>query len=461
MRTRVTATLSGRELLGHPVGLFVLFFTEMWERFSYYGMRALLVLYMTRHLLVDPQRAGRVFGYDGLEALLTWIFGAMSVQQISSQIYGLYTGLVYLTPIFGGMLADRVLGRYRTVYLGGLLMATGQFLLMSERLFLPGLLFLIVGNGCFKPNISTQVGELYREGDPRRDGAFTIFYMGINLGAMFSPLVCGTLGQKVGWHWGFGSAGVGMLCGLFVYWLGSGLVPKPARRPAESTGAPVAPATPMTRKEWLAVVALVFLCALNIPFWAAYEQQGNTMQLWADERIDWEFFGFTVPSTWYQSFGAGMILFLAPALDAFWKWRARRHGRTASSISKMGLGSVYLGAGYAIMIAAALLVPEGVRGSLLWLVGVTFVITIGELYLSPIGLSFVTKVAPRTIISTMMGVWFLSSFAGNYLTGYLGTFYETMPNERFFLILALLGLVTGAVFLLAKRPIEKAIGRQA
>lgn len=460
MRQYVTARLQGKTWFGHPVGLFALFFTEMWERLSYYGMRSLLVLYMTSHLLADPERAGRVFGYGALESLLTSIFGALSVQQMSSQIYGLYTGLVYLTPFFGGMLADRVLGRYRTVYLGGLLMATGQFLLASEPMFLLGLLFLILGNGCFKPNISTQVGDLYRPGDPRRDGAFTIFYMGVNLGAFFAPLVCGTLGQVVGWGWGFASAGVGMLCGLVIYWLGSGLVPKPERETAPTAGAGAAgPKEKLSGRDWIAVGALVFLCGLNVPFWAVYEQQGNTMQLWADERTDWVFFGLTIPSTWFQSFNAGMIFLFAPLLDWFWKWRARRSVSASSSVAKMALGSVFLGVSYVVMIVAARVVPEGERGSVLWLLGATFLVTIGELYLSPIGLSLVTKVAPRAIVSTMMGVWYLSSFLGNYLTGYLGTFYNTMPKEHFFLMLSLIGLGTGAVFALARRPMERVIGK--
>ena len=209
-----------REFLGHPIGLFVLFFTEMWERMSYYGMRALLVLYMTSYLFVDPAKSHATLGYEAVRGAIEGTFGPQNVQQLASQVYGLYTGLVYLTPFFGGILADRVLGQRRSVYLGGVLMMIGHFLMASERLFFVALFFLILGNGCFKPNISTQVGRLYAQGDHRRDGAFTIFYMGINLGAFLAPLVCGTLGQRVGWHYGFGCAGVGMALGLVVYRLG-------------------------------------------------------------------------------------------------------------------------------------------------------------------------------------------------------------------------------------------------
>ena len=228
-----------KAITGHPKGLYVLFFTEMWERCSYYGMRALLVLYMTQHLLADPARARSVLGYDAFESLLCLIFGQLNVQQISSQIYGLYTGFVYLTPLIGGFVADRWWGQHRSVYLGGILMAAGQFLLASERLFLVALVFLIFGNGFFKPNISTQVGNLYAPGDARRDSAFMVFYMGVNLGAFLSPLICGTLGQKAGWHYGFIAAGVGMVLGLVVYHFGRHLVPHetPSQRQAKVAAA--------------------------------------------------------------------------------------------------------------------------------------------------------------------------------------------------------------------------------
>src|SRR5438093_12186280 len=207
----------GADFLGHPRGLFLLFFTDMWERFSYYGMRSLLVLYMVNHLFIQPDVGQRVLGFTAIRGGLEAVFGHLGVQPLSSQIYGLYTGFVYFTPFFGGMLADRVLGQRRTVVVGGVLMAIGHFLMASERMFFPALMCLILGNGCFKPNISTQVGLLYPPGDPRRDRAFSIFYMGINLGAFFSPLVCGTLGQTIGWHWGFAAAGVGMVLGLLIY----------------------------------------------------------------------------------------------------------------------------------------------------------------------------------------------------------------------------------------------------
>jgi POT family proton-dependent oligopeptide transporter len=460
MRNWVARRLNGKQLFGHPVGLFALFLTEMWERFSYYGMRALLVLYMTKYLLADPHRAAMVWGYGGLERMLTHVFGPLTVQQIGSQIYGIYTAFVYFTPLFGGLLADRVLGQYRTVYIGGALMAIGHFLMASEHAFLLALTFLVLGNGCFKPNIATQVGSLYREGDPRRDGAFTIFYMGVNLGAFFSPLICGTLGQTVGWDWGFGAAGVGMVLGLFIYWLGSGLVPhEKTLRKAEQVAQEEAH-KPFTRQDWIAVGSLVAMIFLNISFWAVYEQQGNTLQLWADDSTNWSIFGwFTVPSTWFQSFNPAMIFIFAPLLTRFWLLQAKK-GREPSSISKLGIGCYLMGSAYLVMIAAARAVPEGSRGSVLWLTGATFLATMGELYLSPVGLSLVTKVAPRKVMSMFMGAWYMANFFGNYLTGYLGTFYNTMPKQRFFLLLASIAAASGVAFTLAKGPLDRAIGKK-
>ena len=350
-------------LLGHPKGLFVLFMTEMWERMSYYGMRSLLVLYMVNHLFVRPDAGAEVLGFNALKHALESAFGVMTPQALSSQVYGLYTGFVYFTPFLGGLLADKLLGRHRAVVVGGVLMAIGHFLMAVETLFFPALMFLILGNGCFKPNISTQVGGLYAPGDPRRDRAFSIFYVGINLGAFIAPLVCGTLGQVVGWHYGFASAGVGMLIGLGFYLLNRDKLPvEPV--PVSKPGAPamgvaafivgvplgiaallwlitLPPAVPITLAVlviasgvlWMArlpkderprVMALVAACLVISAFWAVYEQQGNTMQLWADARTDWQVFGWTMPSTWYQSFNPFIIFAFAPLLNMVWAWQSKR-----------------------------------------------------------------------------------------------------------------------------------------
>lgn len=467
--TTQTATLGSMprakvpgEILGHPKGLFVLFFTEMWERFSYYGMRALLVLYMTKYLIAGADSGMQIVGYGAVKTLIVWLAslfgqtGELSTQAISSQIYGLYTGFVYFTPFFGGILADKVFGQRKTVYIGAILMAIGHFMMAAESLFFPALLFLILGNGCFKPNISTQVGLLYKDGDPRRDSAFTIFYMGINLGAFFSPLVCGTLGQTVGWHYGFGAAGVGMIIGLLVYHFGKHLLP-PDRMMQRSAANAGKQEENLTSDEWKRIFALIFLCIVNIVFWAVYEQQGNTLQLWADANTNWNFFGWEVPSSWYQSFNPAFIFLMAPLLDRYWAMRTRK-GKTSTSTTKMGIGCMLLGVAFVIMIFASKAVGPDEKGSLMWLVSTTWLFTMGELYLSPIGLSLVSKVAPGRLVSMMMGMWFLSSFFGNYLSGAIGGFYETMSKDAFFTLLTVLGVSAGLIFFAANKPLKRAIG---
>jgi POT family proton-dependent oligopeptide transporter len=440
--------------LGHPKGLFLLFFTEMWERFSYYGMRSLLVLYMVNHLFIQPDVGQRVLGFTVLKGWLESVFGPLAVQPLSSQIYGLYTGFVYFTPFFGGLLADRVLGQRRTVILGAVLMAIGHFMMASERMFFPALLFLIAGNGCFKPNISTQVGLLYPEGDSRRDGAFTIFYMGINLGAFFSPLVCGTLGQTVGWHWGFGAAGVGMVTGLIIYLWGQRYLAPDVLTQRRAQAAQ--PKQKMTSNEWARVGVLMVMCFLVSVFWAVFEQQGNTMQLWADKNTNWSFAGLHIPSTWYQAFNPFMIFAFAPLLNIFWAKQAKSGGEPAS-LTKMGFGCLFLGLSYVVMIVASHGMAPDAQRSVLWLVGTTVILTLGELYLSPIGLSFVTKVAPARMVSMLMGVWFLANFAGNYLSGYIGSFYEKMPRETFFWLLLAMGVGAGLIMFVISRPLDRAV----
>ena len=488
---------------GHPAGLFILFFTEMWERFSYYGMRALLMLYMTTYLIKDPEKAASVLGFNQLRHLIEMGFGPLETRPLASQLYGLYTAFVYLSPFFGGILADKVWGRRKSVYLGGLIMAVGHFLMAFEHLFLLALFFIILGNGCFKPNISTQVGELYEQGDTRRDGAFTIFYMGINLGSMFAPLVCGTLGQVYGWHYGFTAAGFGMLLGLMIYHFGRKLLPIEKQQilklkglPNEYKGGLYALKTilsffgvavgffiililPVVMKAILVlaliigvsfavgklekedksrVIALIFICLATIVFWSIYEQQGNTLQLWADDKTDWNFFGIQIPSTWYQFFNPAMIFIFAPFLDIFWNARAKK-GKTSSSVRKMGLGSVFTGIAFIIMLLAAKVVGPGTeKGSILWLLITTWIFTMGELYISPIGLSLFTKVAPPKLASMMMGVWFISNFLGNYLSGYIGSFYDRMPKDNFFLLLCVMGVAVGGLYFLAEGKMKKLIG---
>jgi POT family proton-dependent oligopeptide transporter len=451
----------------HPPGLVLLFFTEMWERFSYYGMRGLLKLYMANYLFVTAREAlqgcrqktppcGLVPGDPDHVLLWPFLRGLLppNPQEQASLLYGAYTALTYATPFIGGIIADRWLGQRKSVVVGALLMAAGHFAMALEGSFFLALTLIIMGSGAFKPNIATQLGNLYAPGDPRRDGAFTIFYMGINLGAFLSNLVCGTLAALYGWHYGFSAAGVGMLLGLGVYLSAQKLL-APDHLTRMRTERRKEPAR-LSRGERRRVMALVALCALNIVFWAVYEQQGNTMQSWADERTYWPtVFGFDIPSTWYQSFNPLIIILVAPLLDIVWAHQQRR-GREPSSIVKMALGCTLLGLSFVVMIVGAQVVGSG-KGSMLWLLSCTFLLTVGELYLSPIGLSLVTKVAPARIVSMMLGMWFLSSFAGNFLSGAIGVLYTRWSAEAFFALLAGLGVVTGLAIWAFNRPLRGAI----
>lgn len=421
---------SEETLFGHPKGLFVLFLTEMWERFSYYGMRALLVYYMIKQL--------------------------MFTQGEASQIYGLYTGLVYLTPLFGGILADRVLGQRRTVILGAVLMAIGHFLMAFQSVFFPALLFLILGNGAFKPNISTQVGSLYPAGDPRRDRAFSIFYVGINLGAFFSPLVCGTLGEVYGWHYGFSAAGIGMVIGLLIYLSGQRWLAPDNLMERELAGEKALP--PITTEEKNRMWGLIAVCLISVAFWAAYEQQGNTLALWADTNTDRLIFGWEFPASWYQSLNPALVFLLTPVITTLWAWQSKKQ-REPSAVTKMAVGCFLLASGFLVMVPAAMsYASDGTPVSVLWLFFFTLLVTIGELYLSPVGLSLVTKVSPARIVSMMMGIWFLSSFIGNYAAGFLGHYWEKMPKDAFFLMIAAMAFCAGVAILLILKPLKRAMG---
>jgi POT family proton-dependent oligopeptide transporter len=434
------------ELFGHPRGLPFLFATETWERFSYYGMRALLVLYMVKHLL-DPARAEHVLGLAALHRMLESMFGPLPTQPFASQIYGFYTGLVYLTPIIGGLMADRVLGQRRTVLIGAALMAAGHFMMAFEPLFLIALTTLILGNGAFKPNISTQVGALYAPGDPRRDRAFSIFYVGINLGAFFAPLVCGTLGEEIGWHFGFAAAGVGMTIALAIYLAGTPNLPPDVLERRQQ-----APLTSADRKAMLALAMLVIPASL---FWATYEQQGNTIPLWADNQTDRTvnllFASFEIPVTWFQAFNPFMIFAFTPLILVVWR---RQGPREPTTLTKMAIGSLLNAAAWLVMAVAAY-VAGGGQASWLWLFAFFAVITVGELYLSPTSLSFVTKIAPARVLSLMMGLWLASNFLGNFLAGYLGTFWSSMSPPTFFIMLSAIAALAGGCIMLIAIPVAR------
>ncbi|MEA2757428.1 MAG: proton-dependent oligopeptide transporter, family [Methylobacteriaceae bacterium] len=421
----------------------------MWERFSYYGMRALLVLYMTKYLLLNG-RAENVAGLATLKRILEAVFGPLDSQPFSSQIYGLYTALVYLTPIFGGLIADRVLGRRRTIMMGAATMAVGHFMMAFESLFLLALLFLIIGNGAFKPNISVQVGDLYAPGDSRRDRAFSIFYVGVNLGAFLAPLVCGTLGEGVGWHYGFAAAGIGMTIGLITYVAASPHLP-PADTPRTGGVAALRP----EEARRLAALAVLFLPVTL--FWAIYEQQGNTIALWADDFTDrtLPFLHFEIPTTWFQAFNPLMIFAFTPPLLAFWARQSRR-GREPSTVTKMAIGCLGLALAYAILILAAWYAGAD-KASWLWLLFYFIVLTVGELYISPIGLSLVSQVAPARFLSVTMGAWLATSFVGNFGAGWLGSFWSDMGKADFFALMSAIAFVASATIFAFRKPLESVL----
>lgn len=399
-------------LFGHPRGLFLLFSTELWERFSYYAMRAILVLFLT-----DTTLNGGL-AWSTKDAL---------------DLYGIYTGLVYITPLIGGWIADNYLGQRKSILIGGALMAAGQFTLAIpaasmglpvEQMFYFGLALLIAGNGMFKPNISTMVGDLYKEGDQRRDGAFTIFYMGINLGALLAGIISGSVTNSFGWRAGFLVAGIGMVISLVMQmtmarsWLGNiGTVPAAARARELNQHQDKAPLTAQ-EKDRLKVILIMGLFV--IVFWAGFEQAGGLMNIYTQQYTDRMIGDFEVPAAWFQSLNPFFIITLAPVLAAFWVKLGKRE---PNSPIKFALALLFLALGFLCMVGAVL--EQGgdtsVKTSMLWLVGAFFFHTLGELCLSPIGLSLVTKLAPLRLASLMMGAWFGFNAIANYVAGLIGS----------------------------------------
>lgn len=445
---------TSRTLFGHPRGLTYLFSTELWERFSYYGMKALLPLYMVDYLF-RPERAEGVIGFQGLKAALEFTRGPLDVTSLALLVQGWYVTLVYITPIIGGLLADRYLGQRRTVVLGASLMAAGHFMMAFEPLFLFALAFLILGNGAFKPNISTQVGSLYAPGDPRRDRAFSIFYVGINLGAFLAPIICGTLGERVGWHYGFAAAGIGMALGLVIY-----LCAAPHLPPDELTRRAATGEKPrFGREEWQALTALLILSLPVTLFWATYEQQASTVALWTNDHTDRTlnllFWSGEFATTLFQSFNPFLIFAFTPFIVALWAWQAKR-GREPSTVTKMAYGCFYNAAANVVLFCGALYAGPD-KASWLWLVGYVVLLTIGELYLSPTALSLVTKIAPAHCLSMMMGVWLATFAAGGLVSGYLGSFWTSMAKTDFFLIIAVIAALAGVIVLALTRPLTRLI----
>jgi POT family proton-dependent oligopeptide transporter len=483
---------------GHPAGLRTLFFTELWERFSYYGMRALLVLYM-----VD---AGSGLGLD---------------DRTAAAIYGLYTAAVYLAALPGGWIADRLLGTQRAIWIGGVVIAAGHFTLAlpGRASFFAGLLLIICGTGLLKPNISAVVGQLYAQGDPRRDSGFTLFYMGINLGAFIGPLICSTLGEseRFGWHYGFAAAGVGMVLGLIyfgrtrgrlgeagtrasldpanaadrrrmqVLWrnvalgaaalvlaagaLLTGMVQVDAVAAAQRTGVLIALVASayflylfllagLTREEKRRTAVIVVLFFGAALFWSGFEQAGSSLNLFAERYTTRAFGDVEIPAGWFQSLNPLFVLILAPVYAALWVRLAAR-GLDPSTPAKFGIGFLLLAAGFAVMIGAAVLVQQGDRVLPSWLVTTYLLHTMGELALSPVGLSATTRLAPRRFAGQMMGVWFLGAALGNLIAGLIaGEFRDDAIGDfpAMYLQIVLTSAGAGLLLLACSRPLRRLVG---
>ena len=424
---------------GHPRGLSTLFFTEMWERFSYYGMRGFLILYMTKALGFTDPHAGAV--------------------------YGNYVGSVWLAAIFGGVIADRWLGHYRSVLLGGTIIALGHFTLALHALpfFYAGLSLIVLGTGLLKPNVSTLVGALYEQGDERRDAGFSVFYMGINLGALLGPLVAGKLAEGVDWHLGFACAGVGMTLGLAQYVLGrrrlAPAIERLAARPGPAAVSPgLAPGVShggFTAADWKRMTAVVVFFAFASLFWGAYEQAGSTLNLFADRYVHLELLGIKLYASWFVSIQAAFVILLSPAFA--WLW-VKLGPRQPSSPAKFALALLFVGLAFVLLMPAGAIAQGGVRISPLWLVAVYFIEELGELCLSPVGLSVVTKLAPKQVVGLMMGVFFLSNALGNKLAGWSAGFISTKPLPRLFGVTAAVTLGAAAVMFLLIKPVRRLMG---
>jgi POT family proton-dependent oligopeptide transporter len=449
-------------LFGHPKGLYLLFFTEMWERFSYYGMRGLLMLYMTK----------------------LWIQNGLNIpKDDASLIYGFFTGFVYLTPIIGGYIADKYIGQRKAITIGGITMFAGQMVLfaMNSHLGLGiGLILLILGNGMFKPNISTLVGQLYRPGDNRRDSAFSIFYMGINLGALLAPIVAGTLAEdwfavrengeimSYGFKYGFLAAAIGMALGQIIFNLYASkylfeIGTAPVKTQNDSTTLDNATSTnaPLTFEEKQRIAVIFILTFFVIFFWAGFEQAGSSMTLYTDLYIDRNLFGWEIPTTLFQSVNPLFIVALGPVFAWFWNSNL---GAKLTTPVKMSLGMILLGVGFLFMLVATWSVQTTGTGdaevvtkkaALVWLVLTYFFHTIGELCLSPVGLSVVTKLAPIKLASMLMGVWMLSSFVANIMGGYIAMYVEKLGAGTIFVSIAAFVISLGLLMLLLTSRLSK------
>ena len=436
-----------RAFLGHPKGLGYLAFVEGCERFSYYSMQTLLVLYMVKYLLL-PENIGNVIG---LEWLRTTVYGGMEGQPLASALFGNYTALVYLTPILGGILADRWLGRRSTLIAGALVMALGHFLMAFENCFLFALIALVVGVGLFKGNIASQVGELYRPNDLRRAMAFQIFYIAINVSVIAAPLIAGTLGEKVGWHWGFGAAGVVMVIGLIIYLMATPWLPAD-NRPDKSKGGAKRPSlTKADTPRLLALAALVPVLAIAI---LTNQEIFNAYLVWADEHFQLTFFGQTLPTSWMITIDATLSFSMLVAVAAFWKWYSVRNGTEPDELGKMIIGSVFTVTGGLCLAIAAGTQGAGKIG-LFWPVMFHLFNSIGFAHIMPVSLALFTKIAPRALTATIVGIYYLAFFAANQIVGVVGGWYSTMDTVQFWLLHAATAAVGLVAFVVLKLTLTK------
>jgi proton-dependent oligopeptide transporter, POT family len=454
MATRALPRLAGPDaaigtgFFGHPRGLATLFFTEMWERFSYYGMRAFLLYYITASV------ASGGLGFSDAQG---------------ASIYGTYTGSAWGAAIFGGIVADRFLGQYRSVLWGGVLIMLGHLTLVLHALpfFYAGLTLIVLGTGLLKPSVSTLVGSLYAQGDHRRDAGFSIFYMGINSGAILGPIIAGYVAQRIDWHLGFGCAAVGMALGLAQYVLDrrhlqvaiDRMAVERAARAVEKPSDDSKGSAGFTAAEWRRIVAIVVLFVFAILFWAGYEQAGSTLALMADRNTRLEVFGFPFPSSWLQSLQPIFVVILAPVFASLWV----RLGRHDPSVPvKFGLGLLCMGLAFVIMMPAGAAVDGDatLKVSPWPLIAWNLFSELGELSLSPVGLSAITKLSPARVVGLMMGVWFLSIAFGNKLAGSLAAYVSTMPLYSMFSSIAAALVVTAVIMLLLSGPVRRLMGER-
>lgn len=426
----MSAPSASPQWFGQPRGLTILFLTQMWEIFSYYGMRVLLVYYMTKQLLMEQQQA--------------------------SLVYGIYVATFYFTPILGGIVADRWLGKRRAVIIGAAIMSLGHFLMASESLLYPALAAIALGNGLFLPSLPSQVDGLYAKDDPRRGSAYNVYYVGINVGGLLAPLVCGTLGEVYGWHWGFGAAGIGMLLGLAVYVWGGRYLPieAPPGREVEAVEAEVAAGSGPDMAMRIRVLAAIALCVML--FRGSYEQVGNTIALWADTGIDRSLGALTIPMTWFQSINPFLVIALTPLYLALWTRRAKQ-GREPASARKMASGAFVVASAYLLLGAVAASSPAG-QASWTWLALFFVVLTAGELMILPVGLGLFARLAPARFRATTVAAWFFASFGGNLLAGYLGTFWSRLGPASFFLLMAAVATAAGMLLWLLAGPTRRIEG---